>query len=241
MEQCVLAVANPYITHTPVIANMLSILQTNPNTESWIANHFVNIFINRDGIFDNFYDRNMFFYGCPWLQVNQIRREVVLRICHRITDYVKALLAEGFYVYAVGNTEYIPAYRNKRYWAHNLLIYGYDDELQLFYISDFFVNGRYERATCSYDELEMALQTSNMNRHFVNLIYGIKLKEIEYVFELDWLNEMLKEHLNSENLAQAESENISANVRWGIQQRMKSGTFKFRYNILGYKKGADRQ
>lgn len=200
MEQCVLAVANPYITHTPIIANMLSILQTNPNTESWIANHFVNIFINRDGIFDNFYDRNMFFYGCPWLQVNQIRREVVLRICHRITDYVKALLAEGFYVYAVGNTEYIPAYHNKRYWAHNLLIYGYDDELQLFYISDFFVNGRYERATCSYDELEMALQTSNMNRHFVNLIYGIKLKEIEYVFELDWLNEMLKEHLNSENL-----------------------------------------
>ncbi len=42
-------------------------------------------------------------------------------------------------------------------------------------------------------------------------------------------------------LAQAESENISANVRWGIQQRMKSGTFKFRYNILGYRKGTDGQ
>lgn len=40
-------------------------------------------------------------------------------------------------------------------------------------------------------------------------------------------------------LAQAESENISANVRWGIQQRMRSGTFKFRYNLLGYRKGAD--
>ena len=38
-------------------------------------------------------------------------------------------------------------------------------------------------------------------------------------------------------MAQAESENISANVRWGIQQRMKSGTFAFRYNILGYRKG----
>lgn len=38
-------------------------------------------------------------------------------------------------------------------------------------------------------------------------------------------------------MAQAESENISANVRWGIQQRMKSGTFSFRYNILGYRKG----
>ena len=40
-------------------------------------------------------------------------------------------------------------------------------------------------------------------------------------------------------LAQAESENISANVRWGIRQRMQSGTFKFRYNLLGYRKGED--
>ena len=40
-------------------------------------------------------------------------------------------------------------------------------------------------------------------------------------------------------MAQAESENISANVRWGIQQRMKSGTFAFRYTILGYKRGAN--
>lgn len=42
-------------------------------------------------------------------------------------------------------------------------------------------------------------------------------------------------------MAQAESENISANVRWGIRQRMRSGTFAFRYNILGYRKGADGQ
>lgn len=40
-------------------------------------------------------------------------------------------------------------------------------------------------------------------------------------------------------LAQAESENISANVRWGIQQRMMSGTFAFRYNLMGYRKGED--
>ena len=40
-------------------------------------------------------------------------------------------------------------------------------------------------------------------------------------------------------MAQAESENISANVRWGIQQRMKSGKYAFRYTILGYRKGED--
>ena len=40
-------------------------------------------------------------------------------------------------------------------------------------------------------------------------------------------------------MAQSESENISANVRWGIQQRMKNGTYSFNYRTYGYRKGED--
>lgn len=195
-----LPVENPIITHDPPIANLFSILGTEPNTESWVMNHFVNLYIHKDEIFDNFYDRNAFFYGCPWIQVVQIRREIVLRICSRIIEYVKALIDEGFYVYCMGNTEYISAYHNDRYWAHNLMVYGYDDVSQTFYLSDFFENGKYTRATCSYEELEKALQTAQMNRHFVNLIYGMKLKEIEYKFEVDMLLEKLTDYLGSVNL-----------------------------------------
>lgn len=195
-----LPVENPIITHDPPIANLFSILGTEPNTESWVMNHFVNLYIHKDEIFDNFYDRNAFFYGCPWIQVVQIRREIVLRICSRIIEYVKALIDEGFYVYCMGNTEYISAYHNDRYWAHNLMVYGYDDVSQTFYLSDFFENGKYTRAACSYEELEKALQTAQMNRHFVNLIYGMKLKEIEYKFEVDMLLEKLTDYLGSVNL-----------------------------------------
>lgn len=42
-------------------------------------------------------------------------------------------------------------------------------------------------------------------------------------------------------IAQSESENISENIKWGIQKRMKNGTFAFRYNLLGYRKGEDGQ
>jgi len=196
----ILPVENPIITHDPPVANLCSILGTNPSTESWIMNNFVNIYIHKDEIFDNFYDRNAFFYGCPWMQVVQIRREIVLRICSRMIDYVKALIDEGFYVYCMGNTEYILVYHNSQYWAHNFMVYGYDDASQEFYFSDFFMNGKYIRETCSYDELEKALQTAQMNRHFVNLIYGIKLKEIEYKFEVDMLSEKLTDYLNSVNL-----------------------------------------
>ena len=67
----------------------------------------------------------------------------------------------------------------------------------------------------------------------LNYVRRLKAKGIGVYFE-----EQALDSLKTENemalglysvLAQAESENISANVRWGIRQRMQSGTFKFRY------------
>ena len=77
----------------------------------------------------------------------------------------------------------------------------------------------------------------------LNYVRRLKAKGIGVYFE-----EQALDSLKTDNemaiglysvLAQAESENISANVRWGIRQRMQSGTFKFRYNLLGYRKGDD--
>ena len=40
-------------------------------------------------------------------------------------------------------------------------------------------------------------------------------------------------------IAQSESESISANVKWGIQKRMKNGTYSLRFKMLGLRKGDD--
>lgn len=42
-------------------------------------------------------------------------------------------------------------------------------------------------------------------------------------------------------MAQSESESISGNVKWGIQKRMKNGTYSVRFDMLGYRKGEDGQ
>ena len=42
-------------------------------------------------------------------------------------------------------------------------------------------------------------------------------------------------------MAQSESESISGNVKWGIQKRMKNGTYSVRFDMLGYRKGDDGQ
>ncbi len=196
----ILPVAQPIITHSPPVAYLSSILGNNPATYSWFMNHYVNIYIHNGGYFDNFYDRVMFYHGCPWLQVVQLRREIVLNLCDKIIDYVKALLEQEFYVYALANVQYIEAYGRNQYYGHNFLIYGYDDDKQEFLIADFFNRGRYGTARCSYDNVELALQTAHMEKDFVNLIYGVKLKNIEYTFEVNMLSVMLKEHLDSTNL-----------------------------------------
>ena len=40
-------------------------------------------------------------------------------------------------------------------------------------------------------------------------------------------------------MAQSESESISSNVKWGIQKRMKNGTYSLRFKMLGLRKGDD--
>lgn len=77
----------------------------------------------------------------------------------------------------------------------------------------------------------------------LKMVRKLKAKGIGVYFEEQCLDTLKVENemflgLHSV-MAQSESENISANVRWGIQQRMKSGTFKFRHNIFGYVKGED--
>lgn len=42
-------------------------------------------------------------------------------------------------------------------------------------------------------------------------------------------------------IAQTESENISANVKWGIQKRMRNGTYHTRMNLLGYRQTKENE
>lgn len=40
-------------------------------------------------------------------------------------------------------------------------------------------------------------------------------------------------------MAQSESENISVNVKWGINKRMQNGTYACRFTLLGYRRNKD--
>lgn len=100
-----------------------------------------------------------------------------------------------------------------------------------------------ERGRIDYILCKSVVRFARNTVDSLKMVRKLKAKGIGVYFEEQCLDTLKVENemflgLHSV-MAQSESENISANVRWWIQQRMKSGTFKFRYNILGYVKGED--
>ncbi len=98
---------------------------------------------------------------------------------------------------------------------------------------------------CEKGKIDMIL-TKSVSRYARNIVDSIsyvrKLKRlgIAIYFEEQHINS-LKE--DSETyigihsiMAQSESENISANVKWGIAKRMENGTFSSNMNMFGYRR-----
>jgi len=101
---------------------------------------------------------------------------------------------------------------------------------------------------CENGKIDLILtkSVSRFSRNVVDsLSYIRKLKamDIGIFFEeqnINSLEEDCETYLGIYSvIAQSESENISANVRWGINKRMQKGTYGCRFNFLGYRKEKD--
>ncbi len=101
---------------------------------------------------------------------------------------------------------------------------------------------------CEKGKIDMIL-TKSVSRFARNIVDSIsyirKLKAmgIGIYFEeqnIDSLKEDSETYIGIYSvMAQSESENISANVSWGIRKRMQNGTYACRFNMLGYRKNKD--
>jgi len=98
---------------------------------------------------------------------------------------------------------------------------------------------------CEKGKIDMILtkSVSRFSRNVVDsLSYIRKLKamDIAIFFEeqnINSLEEDCETYLGIYSvIAQSESENISSNVRWGINKRMQNGTYACRFDFLGYRK-----
>ena len=154
MKKIILRIRYPLITTYPIFANPLSILQSEQYTYNYIYSSFIQVICCKKNGAISFYDFN--YRHCPFLNVQRFSKDIVKEHSNYI-ESIKYFLNKKLYVYLLINPKYIRNYHWEIDRRHDLFIFGYDDEGQLFHIADNFT-GKYEQRTCSYQELENAIE-----------------------------------------------------------------------------------
>lgn len=195
-----LPIKTPEIMHKPPETYVFAILGAYPQAKSWLMNNYINFFITNEGKAD-FWGKDYFYQDCPWLFENHIPRDILKKCISNFQIFCKDSINLGYYVSCMINEKFIYAYKTDANIDHNILIYGFDDSLKVFYIADFFAYNKFEFLSCSYDELERAFFDNILEEtEYFETIRLIKFKEIDYFFDLKKMSESIQDHIGSVNL-----------------------------------------
>jgi len=148
---------SPIKTYLGFVAN-IGITLNNEKTWEWFHNHFVQISY-RDGgelLFKTYY---------PNLKKG---KNFYAQDVKNAVDFVRNLLFDNKYIIAEIDDFYIPCrlFYNREHLRHASLIYGYDDDKRVFYISGYDENWIYIKSTITYEELSKAFYSTHENSYF---------------------------------------------------------------------------
>lgn len=138
---------NPIITSYPQYANIFSIVGDNENKKTWFYENMITLQATDD--MNNFrldfhvgFDSKAMIGFCPVVYTDTYPRDIISKAYNDVTDFFVDQIDKERCLYFVVCTKYIPEYvgwqSEETERNHDILIYGYDKEKQVFYAADFF-------------------------------------------------------------------------------------------------------
>ena len=205
--QKILPVSYPEISAFPHYANLLSVLSTDKDMMMpWVYNNFIQLqFRKHEGHRLDFcicMDYYMIKNNCPWIYRDGVSRDLIYKKWGSLTDFIIDAIDDEYYVDIVVDEYYIKEYDafHKRYFEHNLMIYGYDKEKKIFYVADSFKDGKYYYATVTFDEIEQSALTKNYYKYCESVIIFKKAyRPTQHNFNTITIKDYIYDYLNSLN------------------------------------------
>lgn len=158
--QKILSMSTPLIHHTPPIDSILSILGSNYEvTKSSIFNNLTEFWCSKENPEEHppWVDFTTITNGDKFshLLMANLPRELLIG---DVVTHVLNALNNDYYSFFYTDTFYIKPYVNylKYHTIHEVLIYGYDLEEEVFYGADFFDYTHYDRKMVRFSELREA-------------------------------------------------------------------------------------
>ena len=154
---------NPKIKTYPITAYYISILEgNNINIQSLIKNKFIHIFFHKD---------RLDFVNSEFLFDRVIDKDLIELSYDNIIDNIKNYINDDNYVVIIINEQMIsnPRIHKDYEYVHDRMIYGYDDEKQVFmtigYVGCNIKMQTYDIELISYSEMELAIK-STLNKKY---------------------------------------------------------------------------
>lgn len=147
---------------------LFSILLAREECKPWIFSNFIQTYslkdlyknTSRSGTVDFFYniygDWKYFHYKAnPWIRFSSIPLDYLQLLKFDAVDFLKICIDRNMYVTFDIDTFYISTYEfyQNTHEKHEIFIYGYDDEMKMFYVGDNMKNGKYCQELVPYDEI----------------------------------------------------------------------------------------
>lgn len=205
MKSTVLPMYEAKLNTYNVYAALFSIIAKDESYLPWFYSNFISIGINTCDDTLYFTDHFTFFeYGdggssCPWLEVYKPpHKTIYYQYSFQIKDVLKHYLNQNKYVWLYLDQFYIPqsSYYQKIHKEHSVLVYGYDDATNIFYIGDNLDKGKFITAVITYEQLIEAWE-SELCEHFRRLFRVMNRKEGEYELNTTHLKHQIEGYLSS--------------------------------------------
>ncbi|RCX20096.1 butirosin biosynthesis protein H-like [Anaerobacterium chartisolvens] len=207
-DNAMLQVRYPLITSYTSDAHMLAILSAYPHTEEWVFNNYINLLGEEPSIRNDFsilrFHSWLIRKACPYFKIRYFDKKF---FDSDITEFIISKIDSGNYVTILYDQYYIPSSTNynRTHFAHELLIYGYDRKMKVFYVADFFENSRYTFAAEPFIHVERAIISALESEPFS--CNEIEFCNVNYKFNNYFLYNSLNNFLYSKNTI-AEGENV---------------------------------
>lgn len=213
-----LPVTYPMITSWQWHATLFSILSDDENAKKWIFSNYIQlrcyniqeIFTGDEMLLTDMMPGSSSLKQCPYLVYSLLTKEQIESYCGNIIDFIiKTIDLEG-YVYGVFDESRILCDVEVDYkFPHELFIYGYNKEEEVFYVGDFTFQDRYSYNTVSFAEVERGYEViSEKEDHMIKDEYKGKrglyviIKNSDFVaydLDIELVKTTLKEYLNSKD------------------------------------------
>ncbi len=132
-----------------------------------------------------------------------IPRNLISSNWKSLSNFLIDSINDGCYITFLANTYYISAYTEtyrRLNFLHDIMIYGYDEKNKIFYGTDAFEKGKYERREIPFEEIERSFSCGNEEDWFEG-IRLIKRKENQFMgiwYEIEYIKEQCNQFLKGE-------------------------------------------